>query len=211
MEHINCSFLILTSAATKKSLKGPRLSFLTAATVAKWTRPASSLLFPWLKHITTSLKLQSSLHMLVQVCVLHFCPCKHHWGATSRPKVFGVTHGCLLCCLQTGPLWGLIVHNGTSSCYTVKALGFASDQGRVTVHVHNLSMIQGQKLYCNGMTSNIPVREVGLMFPIPEVSAEDCFPKLLLLILFCVKSAVPGWKRKWGKIDYSVMAAYNGV
>lgn len=67
------------------------------------------------------------------------------------------------------------------------------------------------KSYCNGMTSNIPVREVGLMFPIPEVSAEDCFPKLLLLILFCVKSAVPGWKRKWGKIDYSVMIAYNGV
>ncbi len=60
------------------------------------------------------------------------------------------------------------------------------------------------------MTSNIQVREVGFMFLISEVSAEDCFPKLLLLILFCVKSAVPGWKRKWGKIDYSVMVAYNG-
>lgn len=162
--------------------------------------------FSWFKHITSSLKLQSSLHMLVHVCVLLFCPCKHHWGATSRPKVFGVTHGCLLCCLQTGPLWGLIVHNWTGSCYTVKALGFASDQGRVTCIIYLWFKV---KSYCSGMTSNIPVREVGFMFPIPEVSTEDCFPKLLLLILFCVKSAVPGWKRKWGKIDYSVMVAYN--
>lgn len=61
------------------------------------------------------------------------------------------------------------------------------------------------------MTSNIPVREVGLMFLIPEVSAENSFLKLLVLILFCEKSAVLGWKRKWGKIDYGVMVAYNGV
>lgn len=65
--------------------------------------------------------------------------------------------------------------------------------------------------FCDGMKSNIPVREVGVMFPIPEVSAEDCFPKLLLLILFCVKSAVPGWKRKWRKIDYGVMVDYYGA
>lgn len=62
------------------------------------------------------------------------------------------------------------MHNVTGSA--VKVLGFPSDQGRITVHVHNLFAIQGQKLLRDSMTSNIPVREESLMFPIVEVSAE---------------------------------------
>ncbi len=167
--------------------------------MAKWTRPASSLHF--FLGSSTSLFLSNCSHpsTCLFMCVSFSSVLVNITGVPHPGQKCSVSHmavSCVVCRQARYGAWLCIIEQVAVTLLKHLALL----QTRVALRLMCIIYLWFKvKSYCNGMTSNVPVREVGFMFPILEASAEDCFPKLLLFNIILCKISSSWLEEEMGK------------